>query len=44
MSDVDFVFHIEPWGQLSPQEMLTASTEALNNGLKAFGDAFAASK
>lgn len=43
-ADNDFVFHVEPWGQLSPQEMLSTSTEMLNRDLKAFAEAFSAAK
>lgn len=43
-SDNDFVFHIEPWGQLTPHEILETACSALGEELKAFEEAFKASK
>jgi len=38
--DSIFVFHVEPWGQLSVQDMVTTATELLQSDLKAFAEAF----
>ena len=40
-SDTDFIFHIEPWGQLEAQEILSAACEVINKDLASFSEAFA---
>lgn len=43
-SNKDFIFHIEPWGQLKPQEMLSTAVDILKEDLKSFESAFKETK
>jgi len=43
-SDNEFLFHIEPWGQLSAQEILTTATQILVEDLNTFLGAFKQAK
>ncbi len=43
-SDKDFVFFVEPWGQLKAKEIVKTALEVLENSIDTFGQAFHAAK